>query len=95
MNIQGENLLDGLTADNYIVRIGEENCDNMKVLSNLIICEPPKTRPEVADEDYEGHNKIPVKVSVIQQSSNTDLFFYLMVTPKLYSYFMLSIIDQR
>ena len=51
------------SAANYVVRIGEENCNNMKVSSNLIICEPPRTRPEVAEKDYEGHNKIPVKVS--------------------------------
>ena len=70
INIQGDQLLDSV---HYVVRIGKENCNNMKVFSNLIICEPPRTRPEVAEKDYEGHNKIPVKVSVINTSSNIFL----------------------
>ena len=61
---QGDKLTDVIAPDNYTVKIGEAHCMNTEVLSNWIFCEPPRTRPEVADEDYEGYNKIPVKVSV-------------------------------
>ena len=72
--IQGDKLFD--TA-NYTVRIGNKNCTNTKVISNnMIICEPPRTRPDVAEKDYKGYNKIPVKVSVI----NTFFFFRMEMT---------------
>ena len=38
-------------------------CPNTVVQSNLIVCEPPKSRPQVAPEEDVGFNRIPVKVS--------------------------------
>ena len=55
-------MLGGIKEDAYTVKIGVASCENMTVFSNLIVCEPPRKRPEVAPEDYIGYNRIPVKV---------------------------------
>ena len=61
-HLQGEHIIGGIRKDGYTVIIGEDFCSNTVVMFNLIVCEPPKKRPQVQPEDDVGYNKIPVKV---------------------------------
>ena len=55
--LQGERLLQGLSADLYSVRIGQGSCEVIQTTSNLITCRPPKDEP-----DQPGENRPRVQV---------------------------------
>ena len=57
-------MIQGVPAQTYKVMLGAASCKNMLVYDNLIVCEPPLKRPEVPPAEYDGYNRIPVKVDV-------------------------------
>ena len=43
---QGEDLLRGVNADLYEVTVGEEICTITEVTDTIILCKPPKEKPD-------------------------------------------------
>ncbi len=49
--LQGEDLLKIVKEDEYVVRVGQEFCENVNVTMKEITCLPPRSEPDDPTSD--------------------------------------------